>query len=973
MKGKKGICLILCLLLLTGLAPLRAAAVCGEQVDGVWSSIALTGGANKVLFSADAEIEDQILHPGEGTAQQYILPLGAVYDAASNTLNLTDFDEPTANLVLTMMGADFKIRLAGSSRLASICSESKGRGGSITFCGDGALEIAGAENAILVRAGGAPDFVRIEPQPRLTLSSSGSAIRVVDTALADGAIVFDTSVPQLTAYDAHREIGAVTTTDGKTLEARTLPGSDALYGIEDEIVFETEQIVSNVYLLGEKNAEGLYPVTEEVGQGVEDTSAYLPAYTPHDWILVETDGGATASQARFARFAIKVETPSEGGLLSVSQTSAVRGGSVEVRAVPREGFKLVSLTINGTQVSAPNGSYVIGGITADQTVSAVFAAATPESVSLSAPANKDFKVPADGEAPFVSEPFAATVKDGAGDPVGASVRLSLEPEAEGVSIDAEGRVTVTNAAKTAAADGLDFTITASVEGTDIPAAQESFHVSLTERRATVVFLTRDGETLGESDTVTIPAAGETTRQQYGALVYDQYGALREETIAWSAGDWPIGVRRDDDTLTVSDNCRDGSTLVVTAKCASDNAVAASVTVGFAARQTAAISLAAAPTREAPAITWPEYSLAAEADRVYGITWGALVTLGEGGSATLGGEPLEGSFSINKEASALPDLSDSFKIVFTYLDGEETKTLEGEEHAVTLGQKSITELTITLSPAETPYTGAAVEPAVSVRHGERALVQGTDFTVTGYSGNIEIGTGSVTIAGQGNYKDTVTKNFTITAIPGSSVTSSVSSCKPEDLGTTPAIVLKYGDTALVEGKDYDLSLKYDIPAKSGTATVSFKGIYSGTRILSFDLPNYLITEGAGSSWSKSSSNVLPFKVNGALGKFTELTVDGKTVPTSYYSVESGSTIVKIKPDYLKSLSVGKHIVGVAYKDGKALAIFSVTDVERRGVATGDGNNATSWIIVLAASLVAFGALAFAFVRSGKKKKKRKTKK
>ena len=42
------------------------------------------------------------------------------------------------------------------------------------------------------------------------------------------------------------------------------------------------------------------------------------------------------------------------------------------------------------------------------------------------------------------------LKDGAGDPVGASVRLSLEPEAEGVSIDTEGRVTVTNAAKTAA-------------------------------------------------------------------------------------------------------------------------------------------------------------------------------------------------------------------------------------------------------------------------------------------------------------------------------------------------------------------------------------------------------------------------------------------------------------------------------------------------------------------------------------------
>ena len=985
MKWKKGICLILCLLLLTGLAPPRAAAFCGEQVDGVWASIALTGGANKVLFSADDEIERRILYPDELTDAQYLLPEGAVYDAASNTLNLTDFDAPTANLVLTMMGADFKICLTGSSRLAAIRSESKGRGGSITFCGDGALEIGGSDTAILVRADGAPDFVRIEPQLRLTLFASDSAIRVTDTALADGAIVFDTSEPQAAAYDAHREIGVVTTTDGKALEACTLPGSDALYGIEDDIAFETEQLVSNVYLLGEKNAEGLYPVIEDVERGITDRSAYQPAYTPHDWILVDPGSGATVSQARFARFTISVETPAEGGLLSVSQTTAVRGGSVDVRAVPREGYKLVSLLVNGAQVSAPNGSYVIGGITADQTVSAVFAAASPESISLTAPENTYFKVPADGEAPFVSEPFSATVADGAGDPVGAVVRWSLEPGAEGVSIDGEGRVTVTNAAKTAAADGLDFTVTASVEGTEIPAASGSFNVSLTERTASRVCLTRGGEVLGETDTVTIPAAGETTRQQYGALVYDQYGALREETVDWSAGDWPMGVRRDDDTLTVSDNCRDGSTLVVTAKAASDNAVEASVTVSFAEREEPSAAQAEAPAapvvqaagpapelpHEEPAVAWPDYTLAAEADRVYGLTWGELVALAGNGSATLGGLPLEGSFEIDKDASALPNVSDSFRIVFSYPDGDQIKTVESGDHAVALRQKPIGELTITLSPETMQYNyGEEFRPAVSIRYGARALVQGADFAVTGYAGNSAIGTGSVAIEGIGNYKDAVTKNFTIVPIPASALTSSVTACKPEDEGTTPAIVFRHGEVVLVEGRDYDLSLQYDIPARIGTATAAFKGVYSGTRILAFDLPNYLITEGAGGSWSKSSSNALPFKANGAFGKFTGVTVDGKTVPTSYYSAESGSTVVKIKPDYLKSLSAGKHIVGIAYKDGKALAIFSVTDVERRGVPTGDGNSATAWIIVLAASLVAFGALAFAFVRSGKKKKKKK---
>ena len=124
------------------------------------------------------------------------------------------------------------------------------------------------------------------------------------------------------------------------------------------------------------------------------------------------------------------------------------------------------------------------------------------------------------------------------------------------------------------------------------------------------------------------------------------------------------------------------------------------------------------------------------------------------------------------------------------------------------------------------------------------------------------------------------------------------------------------------------------------------------------------------WDKNSSASLPFKANGAYGKFTELTVDGKTVPLSYYTVESGSTVVKIKPDYLKALTAGKHIVGVVYKDGKALAIFSVT--ERHGVPTGDSSHTTAWIIVLAASLVAFGALSYAFFRDSRKKKKKKNK-
>ena len=123
----------------------------------------------------------------------------------------SSFSPLLLSALLTMMGGDFKLRLAGSSTLCSIRSDSMGRGGSLTICGDGALELAGGENAILVRAGGAPDFVRVEPQARLTASSSGSVIRVVDSALSDGVIVVDTSEPQLIAYDSRRAVTDVLT------------------------------------------------------------------------------------------------------------------------------------------------------------------------------------------------------------------------------------------------------------------------------------------------------------------------------------------------------------------------------------------------------------------------------------------------------------------------------------------------------------------------------------------------------------------------------------------------------------------------------------------------------------------------------------------------------------------------------------------------------------------------------------------
>lgn len=63
------------------------------------------------------------------------------------------------------------------------------------------------------------------------------------------------------------------------------------------------------------------------------------------------------------------------------------------------------------------------------------------------------------------------------------------------------------------------------------------------------------------------------------------------------------------------------------------------------------------------------------------------------------------------------------------------------------------------PANATYTGAAITPAITVSD-SAAEITADDYTVT-YTNNVSPGTATVTITGQGNYKDTVTRDFTIT--------------------------------------------------------------------------------------------------------------------------------------------------------------------------------------------------------------------
>ena len=87
----------------------------------------------------------------------------------------------------------------------------------------------------------------------------------------------------------------------------------------------------------------------------------------------------------------------------------------------------------------------------------------------------------------------------------------------------------------------------------------------------------------------------------------------------------------------------------------------------------------------------------------------------------------------------------------YKGGEATATF-------TIARKSVTTDMIE-DIADQAYTGSALTPEITVKDGNTTMVMNTDYTVT-YTDNTKVGTATVTITGQGNYKDTASKSFVI---------------------------------------------------------------------------------------------------------------------------------------------------------------------------------------------------------------------
>ena len=122
----------------------------------------------------------------------------------------------------------------------------------------------------------------------------------------------------------------------------------------------------------------------------------------------------------------------------------------------------------------------------------------------------------------------------------------------------------------------------------------------------------------------------------------------------------------------------------------------------------------------------------------------------------------------------------------------------------------------------------------------------------------------------------------------------------------------------------------------------------------------IVEGANGKHQSGGNTDLTFRSDASFEDFLSVSVDGKVLDKNQYTLREGSILVTLKADYLSTLSVGQHTLGVTSASGTAETVFTITAAPAV-VPTGDTADLTLWV-----SLAALCGLGTLVVVSRKKR-------
>ncbi|MGN0517722.1 MAG: ubiquitin-like protein [Acutalibacteraceae bacterium] len=130
----------------------------------------------------------------------------------------------------------------------------------------------------------------------------------------------------------------------------------------------------------------------------------------------------------------------------------------------------------------------------------------------------------------------------------------------------------------------------------------------------------------------------------------------------------------------------------------------------------------------------------------------------------------------------------------------------------------------------------------------------------------------------------------------------------------------------------------------------------------------IIGGLGQSVTEGEKKELTFRSNAAFSDFIRVELNGKTLDEKNYDVKEGSTVVTLKADYVSTLSVGEHTIGIVSTSGTAATTFTVNakaavNGDTKSPQTGYNSHMALWIALL---FVSGGLMTVTGVYSKKKR-------
>ena len=228
------------------------------------------------------------------------------------------------------------------------------------------------------------------------------------------------------------------------------------------------------------------------------------------------------------------------------------------------------------------------------------------------------------------------------------------------------------------------------------------------------------------------------------------------------------------------------------------------------------------------------TLTVKADPTYGDDWSDIVKKQTGvtitakvGAAT---DADQSHFTLRPTGKPNAGNNQTYELVYNgTINGTNYANVVVVSGTVDVARKDVTAAMIASIPAQT-YTGSAIQPKPVVTDGV-ALAEGTDFTYS-YGANTDVATGGkVTITGQGNYKGTADKTFTISPknINGATINLTSASLPYNGSEQTVSITSVTLTGWTITAGDYDIVGNSDKATNVGstTLTIQGKGNYTGT--------------------------------------------------------------------------------------------------------------------------------------------------